>query len=105
MPTLPKRPGVAERSDELPGLNWQPPFYRAIEALTANGHQAFFLKPRTDFGFSRNINAVPITDLELARASRIYPIVLQGEPLQPFAVLGQTGNLFVDAQGRWSDEA
>lgn len=85
-----------------PGVQ-QPVFYRNLEALTAERHGSLLLKPDLDFRFAKNTNAVPITDVEFAAASRFYPIVFTSEPVAPIVVLGlQNENLFVEDNGHWA---
>ena len=58
-----------------------------------------------DYGFTRNLNSVPIMAAEFARAASEYPIVFAGtnEAFMPVVIVGMRGNenLYVDDQGKW----
>ena len=58
-----------------------------------------------DYGFSRNLNSVPIMAVEFARAASEYPIVFAGtdETVMPVVIVGMRGNenLYVSEQGKW----
>jgi hypothetical protein len=89
-----------ENTTEAP----MPLLYRKPEALSAERHGSLSLKAAADFSFARNTNAVPITDVEFAVASRTFPIVFSASPVTPLAVLGlQKDNIFVDNDGKWID--
>jgi len=80
----------------------QASFYRKLEALHPERHSDLRLKPGADFRFARNANAIPITDVEFAAASRFHPIVFTPEAL-PMVTLGlQQENLFVGDEGSWN---
>jgi len=94
---------AAERAGNTAPATQQPVFYNNPEALTAERHGDLRLKPNADFRFAKNANAVPITDVEFASASRFYPIVFSSDPILPLAIMGlQTENLFVDDEGQWA---
>ena len=59
-----------------------------------------------DFRFASEVNSIPLTGAEFARAARHYPIVFAGnspDEVVPAALLGlrDRQNLMVDAEGRW----
>jgi hypothetical protein len=85
-----------------------PLFYKTPMPLEPQRHSKAGLKPRSDYSFSRNTNAVPLVVSEFSSAARHYPIVFSATaPVVPFAVVGvrDSENLFVDKEGRWRDEA
>lgn len=81
-------------------------FYNNIVALSSEAHGHLRLNLSVGFGFAASTNAVPLTTVEFAEASKYYPIFFvrnpQGEAM-PMAMLGLDNeeNLFVDADGRW----
>ncbi|MEI2385947.1 SapC family protein [Breoghania sp. JC706] len=85
-----------------------PLFYSAPEALSPERHAGLGLDPGEDVGFAAKTQAVPITLAEFPAACRTYPIVFVGSGTpQPVAIVGlhQHENLFVEADGRWTDGA
>jgi hypothetical protein len=81
----------------------QASFYGKLEALHPERHGDLRLKPGADFRFARNANAIPITDVEFAAASRFHPIVFTPDQAVPMVTLGlQQENLFVGDEGSWN---
>ena len=82
----------------------QPQFYRQPEPLDFNRHKTLGIKDATDFAFAQNANVVMLTAMEIALASRSYPIVFtEGDAPMPVALLGLRNeeNLFVQ-NGAWT---
>jgi hypothetical protein len=85
-----------------------PPFYRDPVPLEPKRHARFGIRPRTGYGFARDTNGIMLTGSEMALAARTYPIAFAGtERTIPFAIVGlrDKENLFVDAEGKWRDDA
>jgi hypothetical protein len=85
-----------------------PMFYKSPMPLEPVRHATAGLKPNGSFRFAANTNALPLTSTEMALAARTYPIVFSvSTPTVPFAVVGLRDheNLFVDAEGKWRDDA
>ena len=68
-------------------------------------HGGWSVEVGGDYGFSRNLNSVPIMAAEFARAASEYPIVFAGtnEAFMPVVIVGMRGNenLYVNDQGKW----
>lgn len=90
------------------GASGLPLFYTRPEALRSEVHGSLRVMIGADFGFAARSHAVPINAVEFAAASRHYPIVFagSGEPPAAIAVLGlrRDRNLFVSADGAWTDD-
>lgn len=94
----------AQKPQPAPGL---PLFYKNPAPLEPGRHAKAGLKPRTDFNFARNTNAIALTLSEFALAARNYPIVFSAAaPVVPFAVIGvrDSENLFLDSKGQWRED-
>ncbi|RAZ91303.1 SapC family protein [Mesorhizobium hawassense] len=85
--------------------NGLPLFYLKPEALNPIRHGSLGLIARADFGFARSAHAIPIAASEMPGAMRSYPIVFIGPAKAPVIITGvrQNENLFVDADGRWTE--
>lgn len=82
----------------------QASFYRRPEALSAIQHGGLSLVTIPDYRFAKASNAIPITGVEFASASRFYPIVFTRDPVTPVVVMGlQNENLFVSEDGSWTE--
>lgn len=87
-----------------PGM---PPFYRNPVPLEPVRHARAGLRPRQDFAFAGDTNAITLSVAEFAMAARNYPIVFSSaSPAMPFALVGlrDRENLFLDAAGRWRED-
>lgn len=87
--------------------NAQPQFYQNPEPLDSNKHGELGIKADADYSFAKGANAVMLTALEFALASRSYPIAFTShDPPTPVAILGlrRNENLFVK-DGAWEDRA
>ncbi|WP_217571393.1 SapC family protein [Mesorhizobium sp. GbtcB19] len=97
------------RTDMAPAAsaasNALPLFYLKPEALNPIRHGSLGLTARADFGFARTAHAIPIAASEMPGAMRSYPIVFIGSAKAPVIITGvrQNENLFVDADGRWTE--
>jgi len=80
-------------------------FYDNISAVTQEQHRDLALKPMGDYGFTRNVNSVPLLTSEFLSAASEFPIVFAGDKdqLLPHAIIGtrQQENLFVNSEGEW----
>lgn len=93
---------------QQPAASSLPLFYKNPVPLEPARHAKAGLSPNSNFGFARNTNAVALTLSEFAMAARNYPIVFSSvAPVVPFAVVGvrDNENLFLDANGRWREDA
>ncbi|MFD0981818.1 SapC family protein [Tropicimonas aquimaris] len=79
--------------------------YERPMPLSKERHASWSVKQGDDYGFSRDVNAVPLTIVEFAIAAREYPIVFarSGEQYSASALLGLRSdeNLFLDDAGKW----
>jgi hypothetical protein len=81
-------------------------FYERVVPLNDTLHKKLRLTPLTTYGFSREVNSVPIVLAELAEVVKEYPIGFvksaEGGNL-PVALLGlrKKENLFVDIEDHW----
>ncbi|EHH09192.1 SapC family protein [Mesorhizobium amorphae] len=82
-----------------------PLFYSRPEALNPVRHGSLGLTARADFDFARSAHAIPVVASEMPAAMRSYPIVFIGAGKAPVIITGlrQNENLFVDADGRWTE--
>jgi len=80
--------------------------YANPRPVTNGRHGGWSVDTRGDFGFAREINAVPLAATEFEIAAREYPIVFTeaGGSVSPAVLLGfrDGENLFVDSDGSWS---
>lgn len=80
--------------------------YNTAVPISRQRHATSFLEPATHFGFSRDINSVPLTAVEFPMAVRDYPIVFAGNPgeITPAVILGLRGdqNLFLTPDLTWA---
>ncbi|BCM17435.1 SapC family protein [Mesorhizobium sp. J8] len=85
--------------------NALPLFYLKPEALSPIRHGSLGLTARADFGFARAAHAIPVAASEMPGAMRSYPIVFIGPAKAPVIITGlrQNENLFVDADGGWTE--
>lgn len=81
-----------------------PLFYKRPVPLDAKKHAALSLKKDIGYGFTKEVNAVPINMIEMAQACHSYPIAFSpDDAATPVALLGlrDNENLFVDDKGQW----
>ena len=92
---------------EKDGAAMLPLFYKNPMPLDAKAHADLSLKKNFGFGFSREVNAVPINLIEMPQICHTYPIAFgPDDNATPVAILGlrDNENLFLDTQsGRWEE--
>ncbi len=84
-----------------------PLFYKTPEALDAKKHANLALKKDFGLGFTKDVNAVPITMIEMPQICHSYPIAFSPDAnATPVAILGlrDNENLFVTAKGEWTTD-
>lgn len=79
--------------------------YESAVPLSPTRHGAVWFEPQLDYGFSADINAVPLMAVEFQRAAAEYAIVFaaDGGDTLPAAVLGvrPERNLYLSADLQW----
>lgn len=79
--------------------------YESAIPLTPARHGRHSVEVGRTYGFSADVNAVPLMAVELVRAVEEYAVVFTqaGDSVMPAAILGLRGdqNLFVDKDGHW----
>lgn len=79
--------------------------YDTAVPITQARHSQWSVEVGSDYGFSRNVNSVPLMAVEFTRAAREYPIVFAGtdEAVMPVVILGMRGNqnVYLNDQGAW----
>ncbi|HOO52225.1 MAG TPA: SapC family protein [Alphaproteobacteria bacterium] len=81
-----------------------PLFYKKPEPLDAAKHKTLALKPGFGLSFTKQVNAVPITMIEMPQICHHYPIAFSPDQnATPVAILGlrDNENLFLDEDGEW----
>lgn len=81
-----------------------PLFYSKPTALDKSRHALVSLVQNISFAFAANVNAVPVTTVELPDVMQFYPIAFSASrPATPLAILGLRANenLFVNEKGEW----
>jgi hypothetical protein len=89
------------------GAMQQPLFYKNPKPLNSAAHGRLGVREGANYAFAQQANAVMLTALEFALASRTYPIVFTSQDTpSPVALLGlrQDHNLFVK-DGQWEARA
>lgn len=80
-------------------------FYNQAVPITRAAHGDCFVEVLGSYGFSADVNSVPLMAVEFPHAAGEYPIVFggTGTEITPAAILGVRGteNLFVDKNGAW----
>lgn len=85
-----------------------PLFYKQPMPLDAKKHGNLSLKKNFGFGFTNQVNAVPINMIEMPQICHYYPIAFSpDENATPVAILGlrDNENLFLDAKGNWDESS
>jgi len=79
--------------------------YENATPVSKARHAKWSVKTGADYSFARRLNAVPLTVVEFAAASREFPIVFvkSGDTYTASALLGlrDNENLFVGEDGQW----
>ena len=94
---------VDQPAERQPGM---PMFYHRPVPMDSGRHAGKTLTEARSFAFAAQSNSVPLTFDEFPVAIRHFPIVFTaGDPAVPVAVLGlqKSENLFVDADGHWTE--
>ncbi len=81
-----------------------PLFYKKPEALDATKHKTLALKKGFGLQFTKEINAVPITMIEMPQICHFYPIAFSPDAnATPVAILGlrDNENLFLNEKAHW----
>lgn len=84
----------------------RPLFFRQLEVLEASRHGDLRLRRTGGFEFARDSHMVPLNVVEFMAAARHYPILFNGDAGgMPVILVGVRAaqNLFVEADGRWTD--
>ena len=80
--------------------------YESAVPLSAQRHAEVSVEATKDYGFSANVNAVPLMAVEFLAAAAEYAIVFTevGDDVLPAAVLGVRGghNVYVASDSHWS---
>lgn len=81
-------------------------FYQRPTVLNKEAHKALRFSPVTDFGFTNNVNSVPLLAIEFFESSRDLPVLFsqdQDGQYFPIALLSlkNQGHQQVDAEGVW----
>ncbi len=80
--------------------------YERAVPVTPKEHANVSVKAGNDYGFTRNVNSVPLMVAEFDLACAEYAIVFAGEgkDIMPTALLGvrDNENLYVDEHGAWN---
>lgn len=78
--------------------------YETAVPVSASRHSDSYVE-RGGYGFSRNVNAVPLTAVEFVPAAAEYAIVFTGtdEVVMPAVILGMRGeeNAYIDSANEW----
>lgn len=85
-----------------------PLFYQKPEPLDAEKHANLCLKKNFGFGFTKEVNAVPVNLIEMPQVCHFYPIAFSPDSMAtPVAILGlrDNENLFLNADNTWHDMA
>lgn len=81
-------------------------FYSDATPITLERHRDVSLRPLTDLGYTRGVNAVPIVGAEFAQSAGDMMIVFAGDEngMMPMVVLGlqEQQNLFLGTEGQWT---
>lgn len=80
--------------------------YERAVPVNPGRHRDLAIKSGADYGFAKNVNAVPLMAVEFDRACTEYAIVFAGEgnAMMPMALLGvrDNENLYIDEKGAWN---
>ena len=80
-------------------------FYENVVPVSSQRHKDLCIEP-VDYAFAANVNAVPLTAIEIPAAAREYTIVFAGsnDAITPVAVLGIEGdrNRYLGDGGAWA---
>lgn len=82
-------------------------FYKEPVALNREQHKGLKFSPINDFGFTAEVNSVPLTAIEFFEASRDLPVLFSKDAegnFFPIALLGLTnqGHALMNDEGQWT---
>ena len=82
-------------------------FYDQVTPISGKRHKTWCVDGATQrYQFSRGVNSVPVTAIEIPAAAREYSIVFagSGEAIVPVVILGIEGNenLYLNEDGSWN---
>lgn len=92
-------------TEQAPGL---PLFYSNPMPLDAKKHAELGLKKNFGFGFTKEVNAVPVNLIEMPQICHHYPIAFSPDGnATPVAIMGLRDgeNLFVTDDNKWLDDS
>ncbi len=95
---------MSKENKQTPTL---PLFYTKPEPLDAKRHANLGLRKNFGLSFTKNVNAVPITMIEMPQICHAYPIAFSpDENATPVAILGlrDNENLFTNKKGEWASD-
>ncbi|MCI4677307.1 SapC family protein [Rhodoblastus acidophilus] len=79
--------------------------YKTAVPVTRGRHGDCYIEGSADYGFSSEVNSVPLMAVEFPQAAGEYPIVFagSGSEIVPAVILGVRGseNLFVSGESEW----
>lgn len=94
-------------SSKTDNKNAMPLFYNSPVPLDAQAHKTKALKQNFGFGFTKEVNAVPINVIEMPQICHFYPIAFSPDgSATPVAILGlrDQENLFLDNNDAWLED-
>lgn len=93
-----------EKATEAAGV--LPLFYKEPMPLQAEKHGDLALKDNFGYGFTKDVNAVPVNLIEMPQISHFYPIAFSPDDnATPVAILGlrNNENLFLNDDNSWEE--
>lgn len=79
--------------------------YKTAVPVTRGRHADCYIEGSADYGFSSDVNSVPLMAVEFPQAANEYPIVFagNGSEIAPAVILGVRGseNLYVSDESKW----
>jgi len=94
-------------SQQEPAAANLPLFYKNPEPLDAKRHANLALRKNFGLGFTKQVNAVPVTMIEIPQICHSYPIAFSPDSAAtPVAILGlrDNENLFISESGEWAND-
>ncbi|NOX25423.1 MAG: SapC family protein [Deltaproteobacteria bacterium] len=83
-------------------------FYTKPAVLSSIDHREVKIAGVDSFDFAKDLNSSVLVGHEFMESAKTYPVVFieQGaDTLMPVAIMGLNNNLFVDAEGKWQENA
>ena len=79
--------------------------YESAVPVSSARHGRWSVEVGGDYGFSKNVNSVPLMAIEIQKAAAEYAVVFSGagEAMTPAVILGMRGNenLYLTMRGEW----